>query len=71
MTTISTEAGSKDNCRLFTEDDIAVWADGSWATLGEVWNGECTHKSDDYEIIREEDNARLFELGIVGEAFLN
>jgi hypothetical protein len=22
-----------------TIDDIAVWPDGTWATLGTVWNG--------------------------------
>lgn len=45
-------------------DDIAVWPDGWWATLGAVWNGHYIHRSDDYEIVREDDVARLKELGL-------
>jgi hypothetical protein len=57
--------------QTFTQDDVAVWPDGSWATLGEVWSGEASHKSDDYEIIRENDSARLKEaLGLTDDEFL-
>ncbi|WP_454885419.1 hypothetical protein [Sphingomonas oryzagri] len=45
-------------------DDIVVWPDGWWATLGAVWNGHYNHRSDDYEIVREGDVARLKELGL-------
>jgi hypothetical protein len=48
-------------------DDLAVWPDGFWATLWEFWNGECSHKSDDFEVVRLEDQARLQELGIADE----
>lgn len=48
-------------------DDIAVWPDGSWATLGEVRNGDYNWKSDDFEIVRMEDDARLKELGLADE----
>lgn len=45
-------------------DDIAVWPDGFWAELGEVWDGHFSHRSDDYEIVRLEDDARLKALGL-------
>jgi hypothetical protein len=48
-------------------DDIAVWPDGFWATLEEVRNGECNHRSDDFEIVPLENHARLKELGIANE----
>ena len=48
-------------------DDIVVWADGAWATLGEVRNGEFSYRSDDFEIVRLEDAARLKELGLADE----
>ncbi|MFG1352100.1 MAG: hypothetical protein B7X99_13130 [Rhizobiales bacterium 17-65-6] len=48
-------------------DDIAVWPDGAWATLGEVWRGEFSHRSDDFEIVRLEDVARLKELGLADD----
>ena len=51
----------------FHADDIAVWPDGVWAHLGEVRNGEFAHKSDDFEIVRIEDHARLKELGLAYE----
>ena len=59
--------GSIEGSRKFTQDDIAVWADGSWATLREVWDAEFNWKSDDYEIILEEDTTRLKEMGIIDE----
>lgn len=48
-------------------DDIVVWPDGAWATLGEVRNGEFSHRSDDFEIVRLDDAARLKELGLPDE----
>jgi hypothetical protein len=48
-------------------DDIAVWPDGWWATLGAIWNGDYQHKSDDYEIVRQEDHARLTALGLADD----
>ncbi|SDR44642.1 hypothetical protein SAMN05519103_03245 [Rhizobiales bacterium GAS113] len=53
--------------RTHHPDDIAVWPDGFWATLKEVWNGECNHRSDDFEIVRQENHTRLKELGIADE----
>jgi hypothetical protein len=50
--------------RPFDQEDIAVWPDGTWAELGEVWNGHWNHKSDDYEIVPLEDEARLKSLGL-------
>lgn len=51
----------------YHHDDIAVWPDGSWASLGEVWAGECDWKSDDYEKVRLEDVERLVELNLAFE----
>jgi hypothetical protein len=48
----------------YSIDDIAVWPDGWWATLGAVWNGQHNHRSDDYEIVHQDDVARLKELGL-------
>ncbi len=48
-------------------EDIVVWPDGFWATLGEVRNGEHSHRSDDFEIVRQEDHIRFKELGIADE----
>lgn len=45
-------------------DDIVVWPDGSWATVGEVETGHYNWKSDDYEIVRLEDTERLTALGL-------
>lgn len=45
-------------------DDIAVWPDGTWATFGEVWAGAFNHRSDDFEIVRQDDHARLKALGL-------
>ncbi|MDW9478843.1 hypothetical protein GOB57_09115 [Sinorhizobium meliloti] len=48
-------------------DDIAVWPDGTWATLGEIKRGEFAWMSDDYEIVAQESDDRLRELGIAWE----
>ncbi|WP_193378991.1 hypothetical protein [Sphingobium sp. DC-2] len=45
-------------------DDIALWADGSWATLGDISNGDYHWKSDDYEIIPHLETERLIALGV-------
>jgi hypothetical protein len=44
--------------------DIAVWPDGTWAELGDVWNGGYHFMSDDYEVVSLEDHVRLKALGI-------
>jgi hypothetical protein len=44
--------------------DIAVWPDGTWTELGDVWNGEYHFMSDDYEVVSLEDHIRLKALGI-------
>lgn len=46
------------------DDDIAVWADGTWATLEDVRAGEFDWMSDDYEIISHHDTDRLIALGV-------
>ena len=46
------------------DDDIAVWADGAWATLEDVRAGEFDWISDDYEIISHLDTDRLIALGV-------
>ncbi|MGK6316868.1 hypothetical protein [Neorhizobium sp. DT-125] len=48
-------------------DNIVVWPDGTWAALGEVWNGGFSYKSDDFEIVRFDNAARLKELGLADE----
>jgi len=48
-------------------DDVVVWADGFWARLGEVHSGCFTHRSDDFEIVRTENDERLKELGLAEE----
>ncbi len=45
-------------------DDIAVWPDGSWTELDEIWRGDYAWRSDDYEIVRLDDHARLTALGL-------
>ncbi|MFA7603337.1 MAG: hypothetical protein WCY29_10050 [Novosphingobium sp.] len=50
--------------RPFNEYDIVVWPDGDWAELGEVWDGYWNWKSDDYEIVRADDDDRLKALGL-------
>lgn len=46
---------------------LAIWPDGAWATLGDVWAGEYSFMSDDYEIVRWDDDARLTALGLAEE----
>lgn len=45
-------------------DDIVIWPDGNWATLGDVRTGDYDSMSDDYEIARLEDLDRLAALGL-------
>lgn len=45
-------------------DDIVVWPDGAWATVDEVRNGEYGYRSDDFEIVRQDDAERLKVLGL-------
>ncbi len=52
------------NAPPYSVDDIAIWPDGWWASLGAVWNGHYDNRSNDYEIVREDDFARLKELGL-------
>ncbi|AMS45396.1 hypothetical protein [Aminobacter aminovorans] len=59
MTTTGTAAA-----RALHRDDIAIWPDGTWAYLGDVWNGGYSFMSDDYEIVHLEDAVRLKEHGI-------
>ncbi len=42
MTTTGTAAA-----RALHRDDIAIWPDGTWAHLGDVWNGGYSFMSDD------------------------
>ena len=53
-----------NTARPWTQDDIAVWPDGCWAELGEVWEGYWNWKSDDYEIVRADDDEGLKALGL-------
>ena len=48
-------------------DDLAVWPDGTWATMDEVRSGEFNWKSDDFELVRLEDELRLQQLGLADE----
>lgn len=50
--------------RRYGQDDIAIWPDGCWAELRDVWNGDYAWKSGDYEIVRIEDEVRLKTLGL-------
>lgn len=50
----------------YDEDDIVVWPDGEWSTVGSVANGHYW-KSDDYEIVRLGNPRRLRQLGIAKE----
>jgi len=47
--------------RALHRDDIAIWPGGTWGHLGDVWNGDYSFMSDDYEIVRLEDAVRLKE----------
>ncbi|RWK66814.1 hypothetical protein [Mesorhizobium sp.] len=62
MTTRTDTASS-----AYHPDDIAVWPDGTWISVGELSEGGYGHKSDDYEIVPLEDVERLRELGIADE----
>ncbi|PKP89718.1 MAG: hypothetical protein CVT77_17130 [Alphaproteobacteria bacterium HGW-Alphaproteobacteria-16] len=53
--------------REYHPDDIAIWPDGWWMTLDELWRGGDAGRSDDYEIVRIEDQDRLRALGIAEE----
>ncbi len=55
---------TKTTTRVPDIEDIAVWPDGTWATIEDVRNGEYTWRSDDYEIVRYDDTDRLNALGI-------
>ena len=59
MTTISRPNASDPH-----PDDIAVWPDGTWATLGDIWRGDYGFMSDDYEVVWLEDVTRLKQLDI-------
>ncbi|MCF3640319.1 hypothetical protein LXM94_10110 [Rhizobium sp. TRM95111] len=58
---------SDDRRRKPHPDDYALWPDGSWAQLEDIWRGQYTWKSDDYEVIRYDDTKRLRETGIQDE----
>ncbi len=58
-------------CTPFDPEDIAVWPDGFWAVLEEVWLGHYSHRSDDYERVRRQDRERLAELGIADEIIID
>lgn len=55
----------------YGSDDIVVWPDGTWATLGEVRAGDYAHMSDDYEIVRCDGHARLKALGLGEDLYLD
>ncbi len=61
---IMTDTGERIPRKAFSLDDYAVWPDGSWATLGAVWSNEYAWKSDDFEMVDQNDTARLADLGI-------
>lgn len=48
-------------------DDFVIWPDGSWAQIEDIWRGDYTWKSDDYEVVRHDDDRRLREIGILDE----
>jgi len=56
-----------DKTRPNHPDDIVVWPDGCWTTLDEVRRGGWDWRSDDYEIVRLEDQTRLEELGLAAD----
>ena len=53
--------------RPYHPDDIVVWPDGTWATLGDVWAGDFGWMSDDYEIVRADDVERLNALDLADD----
>jgi len=48
-------------------EDLAVWPDGSLATISELRSGGFNHLSDDFEVVRHDDRTRIQELGIADE----
>ena len=50
--------------RALCSDDIAVWPDETWTSLGDIWNSDYHFMSDDYEVVALEDEARLKDLGV-------
>lgn len=48
-------------------EDFALWPDGSWAQVEDIWRGDYAWKSDDYEIIGYDDERRLREVGIADD----
>lgn len=73
MTTTTTTLTGKTAGNISTRkphrEDLVVWPDGEWARLGEVRDGEYGWKSDDYEIVANDDIKRLTALGIADEIF--
>jgi len=59
-----TSANTKAPERHLDREDIAVWPNGTWATLNDVWNGEFDFMSDDYEVVSHDNYERLRHLGI-------
>lgn len=45
-------------------ENLAIWPDGEYASLSEVYAGNYSWKSDDYEVVDLTNDARLKELGI-------
>jgi hypothetical protein len=52
-------------------DDLAVWPDGTWATMDDVRSGHYDWMSDDFEIVRLADEHRLRELGLADDLDLD
>ena len=50
-------------------DDFAVWPDGTLATLEDVQNGNYAWKSDDFEIVAQDNLERLRELDVLDVAY--
>ena len=59
-----TQSSTSEAREPYSPDDLAVWPDGFHAELGDPWNGDYDWRSDDYEMVRLEDEARLRELGL-------
>ncbi|ANH09049.1 MAG TPA: hypothetical protein VGN93_30855 [Shinella sp.] len=53
--------------RQLNPKDFAIWPDGSWAQIEDIWRGDYTWKSDDYEVIGYDDERRLREVGIADD----
>jgi hypothetical protein len=54
--------------RKYHPEDIAVWPDASWTHLDDL-EAALIWKSDDFEIVAQEDISRLRELGIYDEVY--